>query len=155
MSQCPLCGTVCASFPVTDADSATYYASKRCTVIHGDLFVTNIPSSVFEELLLDLFSDVKVIRGKIYVNNNLFLTSLSFLGNLTSVGGISLLNNPNLVDARLPSLTTLDGDVAVKGCFRLCPVRYPRLSIEPVPAASPSASCPNLKVLLNRSLIHD
>ena len=153
VSQCPSCGTVCASFPVTDADSATYYASKHCTVIHGDLFVTNIPSSVLEVLLLDLFSDVRVIRGNIYVNNNLFLTSLSFLGNLTSVNGISLLNNPNLVDASLPSLTSLNGDVTVKGCFRLCPARYPRLSTDPVPLTSLSTRCPNLKVCLSFSPI--
>ena len=146
VSQCPSCGTVCASFPVTDADSATYYASKRCTVIHGDLFVTNIPSSVFGELLTDLFSDVSVIRGNIYVNSNLFLTSLSFLGNLTSVNGISLLNNPNLVDASLPSLTVLGGEVTVKGCFRLCPARYPRCLGDPGLVASQGVKCPNLKV---------
>ena len=49
---------------------------------------------------------------------------MTFFSNLLSVVSIHYLNNPRLVDARMPSLTSLPGGVSVIGCDRLCPARY-------------------------------
>jgi hypothetical protein len=84
-----------------------------------------LPANVIEDSLNDFLVKIRVIRGIVSVSDNRYLTSLSFMRNVESIDGISLANNPNLVDARLPSLTYLGGSVAVASCFRLCPARYP------------------------------
>ena len=58
------------------------------------------------------------------MENNPFLNAMSILGSLVAVESISYLNMPILVDARMPGLQQLPGNVSVVGCDRLCPARY-------------------------------
>ena len=90
----------------------------------------------------ELFVTVKMIRGIVSVSDNKYLTSLSFMRNVESIDGISFENNPNLVDARLPSLTYLGGSVTVGSCLRLCPARYPSVKHN-----VSEAGCAALKVI--------
>ena len=58
------------------------------------------------------------------MNNNPYLTAMTFMSNLQSVYGVHYENNPALVDARFPSLIQMTSNVTVDGCDRLCPARY-------------------------------
>ena len=77
---------------------------------------------------IDLFNSlgtVSTIRGSLYILNNQFNTALTYFQNLQSVGSITIINCPALVDARFPSLVNLSGNITVMGTDRLCPARYP------------------------------
>ena len=84
----------------------------------------NLPLIVTKKLLLLNLQNVQYIRGNLYVENNVFLTAMTFFSNLLGVEGIYYENMPVLVDARMPSLIELSGGVSVVGCGRLCPARY-------------------------------
>ena len=56
--------------------------------------------------------------------NNQFMSALTFMHDVVGECDAQLLNNPILVDARMPNLTASRGDVTVDGCSRLCPARY-------------------------------
>ena len=141
VSSCSTCGTLCDAFPISDLSSLQLYKTKGCTVISGDLYIQNLPSSIAKATLLANLQGVKRIQGKLYLLNNPYLASLMFLQNVVEVYGGVYLNNPNLVDARLPALTTLLSPVVVEGCDRLCPARYT------MAGASPNDSgCSNLQM---------
>ena len=116
---------LCEAFPVTGLESFKVYQGLGCTIIAGDLFITNLPASVNPNLLRSLFSNIKQIRGVLSIVNNPLLGSANVFTSLTDVQGIHLLNNPALFDARITSLKYIASNVTVLGCDRLCPARYP------------------------------
>ena len=126
-SRCNNCGTLCEAFPIRDLASLQLYRSKGCTIVTGNLHIENLPSTVLKRTLFDNLKAIKEIRGVLYFTNNVFISALTFFSGLEDVDGVVLLNNPQLVDASMPSLLILGGDVVVEGCDRLCPARYPRL----------------------------
>jgi hypothetical protein len=67
----------------------------------------------------------------LYFHDNIYMPAMSFFSELVEVHGISYQNNPTLVDARMPSLAQLRGDVVVVGCDRLCPARYTVVGASP------------------------
>jgi hypothetical protein len=104
--------------------SLTLFSSKKCSVAVGDLYINDLPVTVNEDVLYDALKTLQAIRGVLYVKNNIYLTSLSCFSNVSMLYGAQFVNNPNLVDARMPKLTSLQGPVVVDGCDRLCPARY-------------------------------
>ena len=139
VSQCTDCGNLCEAFPITDLSSLILYSSKKCTLIAGDLHIAYLPSLVHEDFLIDNLKQVVFLRGSLFVHDNQFLSSLVFFRNVTAVNNVSLSNNPNLVDARMPSLRTMAGRFDVIACDRLCPARYARVGQSPN-----DAGCANL-----------
>ena len=137
MSQCSTCGTLCEAFPITDISSAQLYASKKCTIIVGDLYMQNMPTSVTKKLLFDTLQTVQFIKGKLYFIGNRYISAMTFFSNLIGLYGAHYSNNADLVDARMPSLQQLKGSVTVEGCDRLCPARYTAVGL------SDDAVCPN------------
>ena len=123
-SQCATCGVLCAAFPITDVDTLTLYKTKGCTTIVGDLYIMNLPLIVTKKLLQQNLQNIQYIRGGLYVETNPYLNDMTFLSNLVGVESIHLENMPILVDARMPALQQLSGNVSVVGCDRLCPARY-------------------------------
>ncbi len=97
----------------------------------GDLFIQNLPFEVTRTLLLEALKTVTEIRGKIYFLDNEFIVSMLFFENLKRVEGIFYLNNPSLVDARMPMLESMPEGIEVEGCHRLCPARYTTVGASP------------------------
>jgi hypothetical protein len=118
------------------------FSSHNCTVTVGDLFISNLPVEINEDVLFNALKTLQSIRGVLNVNNNPYLTSLSCMSNISSLYGASYLNNPNLVDARMPKLVDLRGPVTVVGCDRLCPARYTAVGVF---VNGSDAGCTNLK----------
>jgi hypothetical protein len=58
--------------------------------------------------------------------SNLYLTAMLFFEKIVAMRGVVFINNPSMVDARLPTLQRLDTPALVKGCDRLCPSYYTR-----------------------------
>ena len=129
------------AFPITDLPSLSLY--KGCTIVSGDLHIYNIPSSITKTLLTTYLSAITTIKGYLYVDSNIYLGSLLNFNNLVSMYGAVYTNNPNLVDARIPSLKNFPGGLVVNGCDRLCPARYTVLGPSPS-----DAGCPNLELNL-------
>ena len=129
VSQCNNCGTLCEAFPITDMNSLQLYSSQGCTIIVGDLYIMGLPSSISQKPLLANLGGIQSIRGTLHFQNNEYLCALTFLKNLVSLGGAVYLNNPVLVDTRMPSLQRLSGNVSVIGCDRLCPARYTAVGV--------------------------
>ncbi len=123
-SRCSTCGTLCEAFPISDVNSAALYSSQACTVIIGDLYILNLPASMTRTILLAHLKTVQTIRGALFFKDNLYLSAMTFLSNLVNLKGAVYINNPQLIDARLFSLKTMNGNVTVEGCDRLCPARY-------------------------------
>ena len=127
VSSCSTCGTLCDAFPISDLSSLELYKTQGCTVVSGDLYIMGLPSSISKGTLLANLQAITAINGVLHFQDNLFLTSLLFFKNLVSLEGGYYNNNPQLVDARLPSLQTLSGDVEVYGSPRLCPARQTKV----------------------------
>ena len=140
-SSCTTCGTLCAAFPITDQGTLSLYKSKECTIISGDLYMQNIPVDVTRSILTSSLSTVKIIKGDLHFKDNEHLTSLVFLHNLVSVNNISLSNNPQLIDAKLASLQSMNGELSVEGCPWLCPARFTVISGGP---AVDDSGCSNV-----------
>ena len=126
ISQCATCGTLCEAFPISDLGSLQLYKTKGCTVVVGDLYISGLPPTVTRGVLLANLQNVRFVHGDLYVRNNEFIVSMTFLENLVGLYGAHYENNPVLVDAHLPSLTQMTSNVIVRGCDRLCPARYTR-----------------------------
>ena len=139
-SRCTTCGVLCAAFPITDVATLSLYKTKGCTTVVGDLYIMNLPLIVTKKLLLLNLQDVQYIRGTLYVENNEFLTAMTFFSHLLGVEGIYYGNMPVLVDARMPSLMKLNGNVTVIGCGRLCPARYSVVGPSPNQAGCSNAT---------------
>ena len=139
-SSCSTCGTVCEAFPITDLSSLQLYATNNCTVVVGDLYISDLDSSIIRSTLFSNLQGIRSIRGSLYFDNNPFLTAMTFFSKLESVTSIRYLNNPRLVDARMPSLISLPGGVSVIGCDRLCPVRYTAVGAGPDDSGCPDVS---------------
>ena len=131
---------MCPPGVVSDVTSAQRYAS--CNIVVGSLFFSQLPLSLDEDVLFAYFGSIAHVYGNIHVNDNPFLTSLSFLRGAVSVAGVFLSNNPNLVDSRLPLLKSIDSAI-VSGCIHLCSTRYP--SVLPV-ASGPG--CADLMLVM-------
>jgi len=124
MSQCNNCGTLCESFPITDVNSLALYSAQGCTIIVGDLYIMGLSSSISQKPLFANLQGIQYIRGALHFQNNEYLSSVAFFKNLIGLHGAVYLNNPVLVDTRMPSLQQMTGNVSVIGCDRLCPARY-------------------------------
>ena len=116
VSQCLSCGILCGSFPITNADSLVVYAESKCTVVVGDMYIVDLPATVTRLALFSALSTIQFIYGSLFVSNNAFLPAMTFMSNLLGVDAVFYLNNPVLVDARLPALTRVSGNVTVSGC---------------------------------------
>jgi hypothetical protein len=118
---------VCDTFPLVDEESVAALAELGCTMLVGDLHIFNLPPSINEDVLIEAFSSIIEVRGVVYVSNNQYLSSLSFLWSVSEIAAVQLENNPNLVDATLGSgLTLVDADATVvRNCPALCHSRYP------------------------------
>ena len=92
----------------------------------------DIPVQVTRSILTSSLSTVKIIKGDLHFKDNKHLTSLVFLHNLVSVNNIYLSNNPQLIDAQLASLQSMNGNLSVEGCPWLCPARFTLISGGPV-----------------------
>jgi hypothetical protein len=138
VSQCQNCGTICEAFPITDINSAQLYSGKECTIITGDLYIQDLPTSVTKKLLFDSLQTVRHIRGDLYFLDNPFISAMTFFSNLEGLHGAHYSNNAQLVDARMPSLEQLSGAVTVEGCDRLCPARYTTVG-----TVAEDDACPN------------
>ncbi len=123
-SFCPSCGVLCEAFPITDLASATLYQQRRCTIISGDLYITNLPPNVPKAALLVRLATVRKINGYLIMAHNVFHPAMTFMKDVQSVYGVVYLNMPILIDARFHSLERMDNPVvSYEGCFRLCPER--------------------------------
>ena len=107
-----------------DLQSLSLYKTKGCTIISGDLYIQGLPVQISRTALAGGLGTVKYIKGDLHFKDNDYLTSLVFLQNLVSVNNIYLMNNPQLVDARLASLQIMNGNLSVEGCPWLCPARF-------------------------------
>jgi hypothetical protein len=142
-SRCSDCGVLCESFPITDAGSLGLYSGQACNVLVGDVYISNLPTTINEDVLFSSLQSVQEIRGGLYVKDNLYLTSLSCMRNVRRIsGGVYYVNNPNLVDTRMPLLGKLGGAVVVDGCDRMCGARYTTAVAVP-----DDPTCTNLKRL--------
>ncbi len=138
VSKCATCGTLCEAFPITDLGSLKLYSSKGCTVIVGDLYIQDLAAAVTKKLLFDHLKNVQRINGYLHFKDNRYISAMTFFSNLVGLHGAFYSNNPQLVDARMPSLQELRYTVEVQGCNRLCPARYTAVG------AGPNDShCPN------------
>jgi hypothetical protein len=123
-SECTDCGNICISVNVVGGSLSSIEEVSRCNVILGDLSIQDLPLDWNEDFLTTVFQRLTRIHGVLRLKNNQFLTSLSFLENLLGIYSLELNNNPNLIDARLPSLEVLYEEQAfVSGNPRLCSSR--------------------------------
>ena len=119
-SQCDGCGVVCEALPISDAGALKFYRANGCSIVQGDLSIVQLPMELSEADLHEHLSSITTVTGALRVHSCEHLTSLSFLSQLTHVGSVELVDNPSLVDARISSLMTIEGSVAVSGCPKLC-----------------------------------
>lgn len=108
-------------------------------MIAGDLYIMNIPTTVTKKVLFNNLQNVRSIQGTLYFIGNQYISAMTFFSNLMTLYGAVYLNNPVLVDARMPSLVTLRGNVSVEGCDRLCPARFTAVG-----SGGDDSGCPNL-----------
>ena len=142
MSQCNNCGALCAAFPITDLTSLELYKSHQCSVVTGDLYITGLAVEITRTVLLSGLATIRIIRGSLYIENNAFLAGMTFFSGLESIqGDVYYLNNPAMMDARMPSLTVLYGNTTVIGCDRLCPARYTQVGYR-----TDDAGCTNMQM---------
>jgi hypothetical protein len=106
-----------------------YYHARNCSVIFGTLTISGI-NGITERELWDAFSTVTAIRGDLVIEDSAAITTLLPFLRLERVNHIKLQNNPQLVDARLPSLLS-SRTVDVRGSPFLCPARTPRTRDQP------------------------
>ena len=132
--MCNNCGVLCEAFPISDDASLSFYRGKGCTIIVGDLYITNLPLSIFRAILLTAIGSVREIRGTVFMLDNAYIPAMTFFSELQSLRGVVYRNNPSLTDARLVKLERLDTAPVIIGCDRLCPARYTRVG----PASSTS-----------------
>ena len=123
-SVCAACGVLCEAFPIRDLVSLSLYKEQGCNIISGDLYIIELPIDVGKAALYDNLKTVQVIQGHLYIMHNAHLPAMTFFSNLMRVDGISYIDNPMLVDARMPALEDHSVSVFVEGCARLCPARY-------------------------------
>ena len=116
-------GRICDAIPVTSLATLLYH--QGCTVVNGDLVLQALPVTVTHANLLDSLGGIVSIRGALVVRSCPCIVTLAFLANLTTLDGIVLDANTNLVDATLPALASNTGPAITSSCLRLCPQRYP------------------------------
>jgi hypothetical protein len=116
---------VCPAAVITNELQLNQFIGKGCTHIDGSLVLNAMPHSVTESLLLQAFRTVTVIRGGLYISNNLYLPSLDCFASLVSSSVVYIASNSGLVDARLPALGS-SVEVIVNANRRLCSDNYPR-----------------------------
>ena len=103
------CGATCSASPISSRQTIQQSSLLGCKILLGDLTITSLPPDVDESLLIAL-STITTITGTLRILYNPNLVSLVFLSRLQTVGSLHIADNPNLVDARLPSLAMLPHD---------------------------------------------
>lgn len=103
------CGATCTASPISSWQTLQQNSLLGCEILLGDLTITSLPPDV-DESLLSALSTITAITGTLRILCNPNLVSLVFLSRLQSVGSLQIADNPNLVDARLPSLAMLPHD---------------------------------------------
>ena len=117
-SQCPECGRSCLASQINRIGTIHALEYMGCESIIGDLVLANIPL-LTEYELSHAFKRVAHIEGSLVIRGIDSLVSLRFLENLRHVNNIQLSDNPNLVEAVIPTLQSY-GSVTVTNCPRLC-----------------------------------
>jgi hypothetical protein len=102
VSQCQNCGTICEAFPITDISSAQLYSGKECTIITGDLYIQDLPTSVTKKLLFDSLQTVRYVRGDLYFLDNPFISAMTFFSNLVGERRASATDIVHIEDADIP-----------------------------------------------------
>ena len=77
-----------------------------------------------EDVLYAGLRFLRVVGGTVHVTCNADLTSLAFLRSVVRLGGLTVIQDPALVDGRVPAVTPRIS-VAVSGTPMLCPERLP------------------------------
>lgn len=86
---------------------------------------------------LVVLQSVRMVMGSVVVENNPGITTLEFLVNLQTATAIIVTGNENLVDARLPNLTSYSqNNVLESNNIRLCPQH----SVVPAPISTTSST---------------
>ena len=114
---------LCEAFPIRDLVSLSLYRKQGCNIIAGDLYIIELPIDVSKTTLTNALGSVRVIQGHLYIMRNEYLTAMLFFTGLERVYGVTYIDNPILVDARIASLESNDFMTVVEGCPRLCPAR--------------------------------
>ena len=125
VSRCDGCGDICEAVPISTLTSLQIYSNKNCTILSGDLYLTNLDIAVTIQSLTSVFSFLQVVRGSIYIIGNPLIWTTVFLRTLVEVNNIYISNNPSLIDTSFLSLQTVHGVISVTGCDRLCPALHP------------------------------
>jgi hypothetical protein len=115
---------LCEAFPIRDLVSLSLYKEQGCDIVAGDLYITELPIDASKTVLTNALRAVRVIQGHLYIMHNVHLTAVLFFSQLESVDGVTFVDNPTLVDARIDSLLSNDFTTVVEGCQRLGPARY-------------------------------
>jgi hypothetical protein len=112
----------------------------------GDIYIRDLPFDVTEDVLYDHLRTLTRLDGTLSVINNAFLTSLAFFRHLVQVKSIVIVDNPQLVDARLPSLVDEPSMLNIDRNSRLCPLRWPSIPVDPL-SPDEDDSCAHLKLV--------
>lgn len=106
--------------PFTSPSDLDVYANRSCSVLVGGLILRNLDRSIDEDAL-SVFSTVATVVGHVVVDSNPYLMGLPFLVALRTAQSVTVTNNPNLIDARLPSLDVATQLAVVEyGNMRVC-----------------------------------
>ncbi len=108
-----------------DITALSVYLNRGCNILVGDLHISGIRTSDVRGLIEEALRTVTTIRGSLVISDIDDTAQITMFRGLQRLDGISLMNLPSVVDARMPSLLSIDGPVEVIGCHRLCPARYP------------------------------
>jgi hypothetical protein len=104
----------------------------------GDLHISDLPAQLSRLTLSGYLNSLLEIRGSLLIKDLQYAGLVSYFNNLRAVWNIGIFNAPNVLDARIPTLQSINGEVTVEGCDRLCPARYPRVGIAPDDSECPS-----------------
>ena len=108
---------VCDGGTIADPTDLDRFAFRYCTVIAGDLTITGQVAS--EPDLFLVFMNVRHITGTLSIIDTRNLVALELFESLESAAAVILVNNYDLIDARLPMLSNAT-NVTVYGNTVLC-----------------------------------
>jgi hypothetical protein len=127
-SRCESCGKACEAIIIEGDYHVTQYSVQNCTYVLGSVTIRGLEYFSFEEFDA-VFRFVSVINGDLTIENSAGLVTLAAFRRLQAVSSIVIRSNPNLVDARLPSLAAYSSIDCV-GNLMLCPARCPVSQID-------------------------
>ena len=82
------------------------YELRSCTQIEGSLEIVDLAEDVTEFDLYQAFQKLESVTGGVLIQGNRQIVTLEFLANLNATQSLVLSNNPSLVDARLPLISS-------------------------------------------------